>query len=179
VNGWFWKLGEPLTQEKLFNHLLDLQYERNDYEFSRGRFRKRMNFVDVWPAGAEMIVRVEISGGIIKSLAQAVAPFGAFEPIKEVDLWPAKFWSAGGSQLEQSLANIKKEMEEREAWFKKKGKLVEAERIRRRTEYDISLIRETGWCHGIENYSRHLDQRLPDSAPYTLLDYFSRLFNYD
>ncbi len=168
------KNSEPMTQEQLFGRLLDLQYERNDYELARGRFRKRMNFIDVWLAGAEVITRIEIAAGRITSISKAVAPFGSFEPVPEADIWPAKFWMAGGERVEVALANIKKEMEERSAWFKKKGKLVEAERIRRRTEYDISLIRETGWCHGIENYSRHLDFREPDSAPYTLLDYFPK-----
>jgi len=168
------KVGDPMTCEQLFGRLLDLQYERNDYEFSRGRFRKRLNFVDVWLAGAEVITRIEISAGRVKSIANAIAPFGTFESAPEADLWPAKFWMAGGDRVETALANIKKEMEDRSAWFKKHDKLVEAERIRRRTEYDISLIRETGWCHGIENYSRHLDFREPDSAPYTLLDYFPK-----
>ncbi len=168
------KVGDPITCEQLFGRLLDLQYERNDYEFSRGRFRKRLNFVDVWLAGAEVITRIEISAGRVKSIANAIAPFGTFESAPEADLWPAKFWMAGGDRVETALANIKKEMEDRSAWFKKHDKLVEAERIRRRTEYDISLIRETGWCHGIENYSRHLDFREPDSAPYTLLDYFPK-----
>jgi excinuclease ABC subunit B len=168
------KTGEPMAFEQLFGRLLDLQYERNDYEFLRGRFRKRMNFVDVWPAGEEKIIRIEIGAGKIKSIAQSLAPFGKFEMAGEADLWPAKFWMAGGDKVEEALKNIHREMEDRAKWFKKREKLVEAERIRRRTEYDISLIRETGWCHGIENYSRHLDFRVPDSAPYTLLDYFPK-----
>jgi excinuclease ABC subunit B len=168
------KLGDPMSFEQLFGRLLDLQYERNDYELARGRFRKRLNFVDVWMAGAEVITRIEIVAGKIASIAEAPAPFGAFVPAVSADLWPAKFWMAGGDKVELALTNIKKEMEDQAAYFKKKDKLIEAERIRRRTEYDISLIRETGWCHGIENYSRHLDFRQPDSAPYTLLDYFPK-----
>ncbi len=166
------KTGDPMTFEQLFSRLLDLQYERNDYELLRGRFRKRMNFVDVWLAGAEVINRIEIVGGYIKSIAKSPAPFGKFEPASEADLWPAKFWTADPDKTEVAIKNIQAEMEGRVKFFKKHEKLVEAERIRRRTEYDISLIRETGWCRGIENYSRHLDFRKPDSAPYTLLDYF-------
>ncbi len=168
------KQGDPMTFKQLFSRLLDLQYERNDYDFTRGRFRKRMNFVDIWLVGEEKIVRFEIEANAIKSIAESEAPFGNFKPIAEADLWPAKFWMAGDEKVELALANIRKEMEERRGWFKKHGKLIEAERILRRTEYDISLIRETGWCHGIENYSRHLDFRPPDSAPYTLLDYFPK-----
>lgn len=168
------KVGDQMTFEQLFGRLLDLQYERNDYELACGRFRKRMNFVDVWLAGAKTINRIEIVNDIIISLAESEAPFGNFAKTLEADLWPAKFWMAGGEKVNDALENIKKEMETQAAYFKKNDKLVEAERIRRRTEYDISLIRETGWCHGIENYSRHLDFRVPDSAPYTLLDYFPK-----
>jgi len=166
------KVGDTMSFEQLFGRLLDLQYERNDYELACGRFRKRMNFVDVWLAGAKTINRIEIVNGKIIGLAECEAPFGNFISAKEADLWPAKFWMAGGDKVNEAIENIKKEMEAQTAYFKKQNKLVEAERIRRRTEYDISLIRETGWCHGIENYSRHLDFRPPDSAPYTLLDYF-------
>ncbi len=168
------KTGQPITFEQLFGRLLDLQYERNDYELACGRFRKRMNFVDVWLAGAKVINRIEIEGGRIKSIATSPAPFGKFAPTGVADLWPAKFWMAGGEKVNDALENIKSEMEAQVRFFKKEEKLVEAERIRRRTEYDISLIRETGWCRGIENYSRHLDFRKPDSAPYTLLDYFGK-----
>jgi len=168
------KVGDQMSFEQLFGRLLDLQYERNDYELACGRFRKRMNFVDVWLAGATIINRIEISNGKIIGLAQSLAPFGTFTPAAEADLWPAKFWMAGGDKVNDAIENIKNEMEAQIAHFKKQDKLIEAERIRRRTEYDISLIRETGWCRGIENYSRHLDFRAPDSAPYTLLDYFPK-----
>lgn len=168
------KPGDPMTFEQLFGRLLDLQYERNDYELAPGRFRKRMHFVDVWLAGAQTIARLEIQTGKIKSIAQSEAPFGKFKPAAEADFWPAKFWTANPDQVETALKNIRAEMEAQGEFFKKQEKPLEAERIRRRTEYDISLIRETGWCRGIENYSRHLDNRLPDSAPYTLLDYFPK-----
>lgn len=168
------KPGDPATFEQFFGRLLDLQYERNDYELAPGRFRKRMNFVDVWLAGAQTVCRVEITAGAIKSIAQSPAPFGKFEPAAEADFWPAKFWMADQEKIEISIKNIRAEMEEQAEFFKKREKLMEAERIRRRTEYDISLIRETGSCRGIENYSRHLDFRKPDSAPYTLLDYFPK-----
>jgi len=168
------KLGQEITHEQLFGRLLDLQYERNDYELACGRFRRRMNFIDVWLAGAKVINRIEIAEGRIISLAESEAPFGNFSATAEADLWPAKFWMAGGEKVSIALEGIKNEMEAQSAYFKKRGKLIEAERIRRRTEYDMSLIKETGWCHGIENYSRHLDFRVADSAPYTLLDYYPK-----
>ncbi|MFA6376129.1 MAG: excinuclease ABC subunit UvrB [Candidatus Paceibacterota bacterium] len=168
------KVGDVMTFEQLFGRLLDLQYERNDYELACGRFRKRMNFVDIWLAGAKIINRIEIVNDKIIGLAQSLAPFGTFTPATEADLWPAKFWMAGGDKVNDAIENIKNEMEMQIIHFKKQDKLIEAERIRRRTEYDISLVRETGWCRGIENYSRHLDFRTQDSAPYTLLDYFPK-----
>lgn len=168
------KAGDLMTFEQFFGRLLDLQYERNDYELAPGRFRKRMNFVDVWLAGAQTICRVEIAGGAIKSIAKSPAPFGEFEAASEADLWPAKFWMADPARTAAAIKNIRAEMEAQVKFFKQREKFAEAERIRRRTEYDISLIRETGWCRGIENYSRHLDFRQPDSAPYTLLDYFPK-----
>lgn len=168
------KSGDQMTESQLFGRLLDLQYERNDYELWRGRFRKRANFVDVWLAGQERILRVGIANNSIKNLALGEAPFGKFETVDSADLWPAKFWMSDMKTVDKSLAGIRQEMDERCAQLKKNGKLLEAERLLRRTEYDMSLIRETGWCHGIENYSRHLDFRQPDSAPYTLLDYFPK-----
>ena len=170
------KIGDRMTTEQIFGRLLDLQYERNDYELWRGRFRKRANFIDVWLAGQERILRIEVADGLVKNLAMGEAPFGKFVEVDSADLWPAKFWMSDAKTIDRSLAGIKQEMDERCAELRKNGKLLEAERLLRRTEYDMSLIRETGWCHGIENYSRHLDFREPDSAPYTLLDYFPRDF---
>jgi len=86
------KKGQSIGEEQLLNRLLDLQYERNDYELWRGRFRKRANFIDVWPASENKIFRVGIQNGIISSLAQSVAPFGVFEALESIDLWPSKFW---------------------------------------------------------------------------------------
>jgi excinuclease ABC subunit B len=167
-------VGQNMTEHDLFGRLLDLQYERNDYDLWRGKFRKRMNYCDVWLSGEDRIVRVEIEGRKIKSLAEGSVPFGDFKTVAKAEVWPAKFWLSDREKLNIALSNIGLEMQKRHESLKKAGKLIEAERIKRRTEYDISMMRETGYCHGIENYSRHIDFREPDSAPYTLLDYFPK-----
>jgi excinuclease ABC subunit B len=167
-------VGQNMTEHELFGHLLDLQYERNDYNLWRGKFRKRMNYCDIWLSGEDRIVRAEIEGQRIKSLAEGSVPFGNFKTVAKAEVWPAKFWLSDREKLNIALSNIGLEMQKRHEALKKSGKLIEAERIRRRTEYDISMMRETGYCHGIENYSRHIDFRKPDSAPYTLLDYFPK-----
>ncbi len=164
--------GQNMTEHDLFGHLLDLQYERNDYELWRGKFRKRMNYCDVWLSGEDRIIRIEIEGSRIKSLAEGSVPFGDFKSVAKAEIWPAKFWLSDKEKLNIALSNISLEMQKTHEDLKKEGKIIEAERIKRRTEYDISMMRETGYCHGIENYSRHIDFRQPDSAPYTLLDYF-------
>lgn len=167
-------VGQNMTEHQLFGHLLDLQYERNDYDLWRGKFRKRMNYCDIWLSGEDRIVRVEIEAQKIKSLAEGSVPFGEFKNAAKAEVWPAKFWLSDKERLNIALSNISLEMQKRHEALKKAGKLIEAERIKRRTEYDISMMRETGYCHGIENYSRHIDFREPDSAPYTLLDYFPK-----
>jgi excinuclease ABC subunit B len=164
--------GQNMAEHDLFGHLLDLQYERNDYELWRGKFRKRMNYCDVWLSGEDRIIRIEIEGGRIKGLAEGSVPFGNFKSVAKAEIWPAKFWLSDKEKLNIALSNISLEMQKTHEDLKKEGKIIEAERIKRRTEYDISMMRETGYCHGIENYSRHIDFRQPDSAPYTLLDYF-------
>ena len=166
--------GQKMTTRQLYSHLLDLQYERNDYEIWRGKFRKRMHYTDIWLSGEDRIVRIEIEGDIVKSIAEGEVPFGDFRPLEKVEIWPAKFWLSDREKLNIALSNINLEMQERHAHLMKIGKLIEAERIKRRTEYDIALMRETGYCYGIENYSRHIDFRPADSAPYTLMDYFPK-----
>lgn len=167
-------VGQNMAEHELFGCLLDLQYERNDYDLWRGKFRKRMNYCDIWLSGDDRIVRVEIENQKIKTLYESSVPFGKFIKIANAEIWPAKFWLSDKEKLNIALSNIGLEMQKRQEALKSSKKLIEAERIKRRTEYDMSMMRETGYCHGIENYSRHIDFREPDSAPYTLLDYFPR-----
>lgn len=163
---------QEISRQELMSRLLDLQFERNDYELWRGRFRKRAQFIDLWLSGEDKIIRILLEKNKIKSLKQSKAPFGSFEEIKEIAIWPAKFWLTDKQKLNIALSNIALELQNQYQKLKNKNKLVEAERLKRRTEYDLSMIQETGWCAGIENYSRHLEFRKPGSAPYTLLDYF-------
>ncbi|HOX29530.1 MAG TPA: excinuclease ABC subunit UvrB [Candidatus Paceibacterota bacterium] len=167
-------VGQNMAEHELFGCLLDLQYERNDYDLWRGKFRKRMNYCDIWLSGDDRIVRVEIENQKIKTLYESSVPFGKFIKITNAEIWPAKFWLSDKEKLNIALSNIGLEMQKRQETLKSSKKLIEAERIKRRTEYDMSMMRETGYCHGIENYSRHIDFREPDSAPYTLLDYFPK-----
>ena len=168
--------GQKLTRDELMSHLLDLQYERNDYDLWRGKMRKRAQFIDVWPSGEDKIIRAEIEGGILKNILTGEVPFGKFTPINNVDIWPAKFWLSERNRANIAAANISLELQDQFLKLKEKGKLVEAERLKRRTEYDLAMLRESGWCSGIENYSRHLEFRKPNTPPFTLLDYFPKDF---
>jgi len=170
------KQGQKISRQELISRLLDLQYERNDYGLWRGKFRIRMNYVDIWTSGEDRIIRIEIDGEKIKSISTGVVPFGKFTPTTRIEIWPAKFWLTEKERVNIALANINLELQERYLYLKHKGKIIEAERLKRRTEYDMAMIRETGWCHGIENYSRHLEFRKPGEAPFTLIDYFPKEF---
>jgi len=152
-----------------------LQYERNDYELARGKFRKRTNYIDIWTSGSDQIVRMQIISNKITSIEISDAPFGNFKKMEKVSLFPAKFWVSENNYAD-SLFKIEKELKTCLAKLKKQEKLLEAERLKRRTEYDMAMIRETGFCSGIENYSGILENRKPGEPPYTLLDYYPKNF---
>jgi excinuclease ABC subunit B len=168
------KKGQKIERQELAQRLLDLQYERNDYELWRGRFRTRAGFIDIWSSGKDQIIRIKIEKGKIERILLGEVPFGKFLPTTKLEIWPAKFWLQEKERINIALSNINLELQERVAQLKREKKFIEAERLKRRTEYDLSLIRETGWCHGIENYSRHLEFRKPGQPPFTLLDYFPK-----
>ena len=170
------KKGQTISRKELISRLLDLQYERNDYALWRGKFRLRMNYIDVWTSGKDRIIRIEIDRGKIKSISIGEIPFGKFVPVSRIEIWPAKFWLTEKERLNIALSNINLELQEQYRKLKNKGKLIEAERLKRRTEYDMAMIKETGWCHGIENYSRHLEFRKAGEPPFTLIDYFPKNF---
>jgi excinuclease ABC subunit B len=165
-----------MTRDQLTSHLLDLQYERNDYNLWRGKMRRRAQFIDIWPSGEDKIIRVEIDQDNIKDIQSGVVPFGKFRPINSVEIWPSKFWLSERSKTNIAAANIELELEEQYLKLKQDKKIIEAERLKRRTEYDLAMLRESGWCSGIENYSRHLEFRKPDTSPFTLIDYFPKDF---
>ena len=170
------KVGQEITKRELLKKLLALQYERNEVNFWRGKFRQRADYVDIWPPSADIIYRVKIENGIIKELLQMEAPFGISKPIKEAELFPAKFWPSEESKREIAISNIRLDLQEQLKNLQDQKKFLEAERLKRRTEYDLALIKEVGWCKGVENYSRYLEGRNADTPPYTLIDYFPKDF---
>lgn len=165
--------GEEFPRDLLLRKLVKLQYERNDYEFTRGKFRVRGDVVEIFPIGGETAIRVEYWGDTVEKIVE-------FDPVSgkkvyswdEVFIYPATHYVAPAEKLERAMESIKKELEERVEELKVQGKFLEAKRLEARTMYDLELLREIGYCKGIENYSRHLDGRKPGEPPYTLLDYF-------
>jgi len=170
------KKNQEITYKKLLLRLLDLQYERNDYQLWRGNFRIRLDFIDVWIPGNDNIVRIKLKNGKIRNIFALEFLSGRFKEVPEVKIWPAKFWIGEKEKLNIAISNIELELQEQVKKLKKEGKIIEAERLKRRTEYDIAMLKETGWCHGIENYSRHLEFKKKGETPYTLLDYFTKNF---
>ncbi|HEV8339164.1 MAG TPA: excinuclease ABC subunit UvrB [bacterium] len=169
--------GERRSREDILRRLVDIQYERNDVDFARGRFRVRGDVIEVHPAYEERAVRVELFGDEVSRILEVdplTGEVGEDKPV--VAIWPAKHWVTTEERLERALQTIEGELQERIAWFKTQGKLLEAQRLEFRARYDMELLRETGTCPGIENYSRHLDGRNPGERPGCLLDYFPHDF---
>jgi len=169
--------GERRTREDILRRLVDIQYERNDIDFARGRFRVRGDVIEIYPAYEERAVRVELFGDEVDRIMEVDPLTGeVLEEKPVVAIWPARHWVTTEERLERALRTIEAELQERVAWFRSQGKLLEAQRLEFRTRYDMELLRETGTCPGIENYSRHLDGRAPGERPGCLLDYFPRDF---
>ncbi len=166
--------GMTKTREELIHKLVDLQYERNDINFTRNKFRVRGDTVEIYPAYAyESAVRVEFFGDEIDRISEINTVTGNVkQTLSHVAIYPASHYIVPSEKMEKALDSLKEEMEERVKFFTDCGKLIEAQRIRQRTEYDIEMLREIGVCKGIENYSRVLSGRKPGSTPPTLLDYF-------
>jgi len=166
--------GMERDRDEILRKLVDIQYERNDINFVRGTFRVRGDILEVFPANSsEQAIRIEFFGDEIERITEVNALTGEIVGERvHVSIFPASHYATGSDKLENAISAIERELEEREAYFKQEEKLLEAQRIRQRTMYDIEMLRETGFCQGIENYSRHLSGREPGSRPYTLLDYF-------
>ncbi|HZU04826.1 MAG TPA: excinuclease ABC subunit UvrB [Chloroflexota bacterium] len=165
--------GETRKRDKVLRFLTDIYYERNDYDLTRGRFRVRGDTLDIFPIGGETAVRVEFWGDEIERITEIDPLTG--EVLAErlsVDIYPAKHFVTTKEKLELAIADIEQELEERCRELEAAGKLLEAQRLRQRTTFDLEMLREVGYCHGVENYSRHLSRRPPGSPPWTLLDYF-------
>jgi excinuclease ABC subunit B len=167
------KRGETRQRDKILRHLVDIYYERNDFELGRGKFRVRGDTLEVAPAYGETAYRVEFFGDEIDRITEVDPLTG--ELLLEhtsVDIYPAKHFITPQEKLAKALEDIEAELQDQLKYFREQGKLLEAQRIEQRTKYDIEMMRELGYTAGIENYSRHLSQRPPGSAPWTLLDYF-------
>ena len=169
------RAGMEMTRDHFLRRLVDLQYDRNDIEFTRGQFRVRGDTVELCPAGREDALRVEFFGDQIDRLTRFEPLTGEkTESLPGVMIYPAKQFVTPSEKLRPALLAIRQELGERIAWFEKQGKLLEAQRIKMRTEYDLEMMEEMGFCSGIENYSRPLSGRAPGSRPYTLFDFFPK-----
>ncbi|HXF56127.1 MAG TPA: excinuclease ABC subunit UvrB [Actinomycetota bacterium] len=167
----------PLDLDFAVRRLTDIQYQRTTMNLTRGRFRVRGDTLEVFPAYEETIVRIELWGDTVERILQLDPVTG--EVIRELDevwVYPATHYVASADRMQRAIQSIERELEERLAELERQGKLLEAQRLRMRTNYDLEMLREVGFCSGIENYSRHIDGRAPGEPPYTLLDYFPRDF---
>lgn len=168
------RTGMEKSRDELLRKLVDLQYERNDINFIRNKFRVRGDTVEIFPANSqENAIRVEFFGDEIDRISEINTVTGEVKALlSHAAIYPASHYIVSHDKLEDALKEIKEEMEERVSFFTENGQLIEAQRIRQRTEYDIEMLREIGTCKGVENYSRVLSRRAPGSVPSTLLDYF-------
>lgn len=165
--------GMRIERDDLLRAFIGMQYTRNDIGFTRGTFRVRGDTIEIIPVYEELAIRIEMFGDEIDSLAVLHPVTGnVIEEVDHVYLFPASHYVAGEERMKRAIASIEKELEERLEWFESQGKLLEAQRLRMRTTYDLEMLKEIGTCAGVENYSRHIDGRGPGTPPNTLLDYF-------
>jgi excinuclease ABC subunit B len=166
-------VGQQIPRDKLLEKLVEMQYDRNDIEFGRGHFRVRGDTVEVRPAYTEDAIRIEFFGDEIERLTRFDPLTGnKIEDLQFATIFPGKQFVTPMNKLKRAILSIREELAERIAWFESQGKLLEAQRIKMRTEFDLEMMEETGYCSGIENYSRHIAGRPPGSRPTTLLDFF-------
>jgi excinuclease ABC subunit B len=166
-------VGQRISRDALIRGFLHTLHERDDMDFKRGTFRVRGDIIDIYPAYMERAYRIELFGDEIESITE-IHPV-TLEKLRTADkliLFPAKHFIVPDYRFDEAIAGIEEELEERVDWFKEKGKLLEAHRLEQRTKYDLELIKEFGYCTGVENYSRFLDGREPGQPPRTLIDYF-------
>ncbi|HUT16056.1 MAG TPA: excinuclease ABC subunit UvrB [Anaerolineae bacterium] len=169
--------GESRRRQQLLRHLAEIYYERNDIDLQRGRFRARGDTVDIFPAYRETALRVEFCGDTVERITE-IAPLTG-EILQEhdaVQVFPAKHFVTNQARIEMAEKSIREELAERLAFLREQEQLLEAQRLEQRTNYDLEMMREVGYCSGIENYSRHLSGRDPGQQPWTLLDYFPHDF---
>ena len=169
------RAGQEFTREQFLHRLVDLQYQRNDIEFMRGQFRVRGDTVELCPAGREDALRIEFFGDTVERITRFEPLTGnKIEGLDAVTVFPGKQFVTPSEKMRPALLSIREELGERITWFEKHGKLIEAQRIKMRTEYDLEMMEEMGFCSGIENYTRHISGRAPGSRPTTLFDFFPK-----
>ena len=169
------KSGQKIKRKDLLSHLTYLQYQRNDFDFRPGTFRVRGNIIEIFAVTGREIIRIEFEGDEIEQIIKQKTDGKNFG-ISNLKLYPAHFWVTSQEKLGIAIENIKLELQDQLKKLKKEKKLLEAKRLEQRTNYDLEMMKETGYCHGIENYSRHLEFRKPGEPPYTLLNYFPKDF---
>ena len=170
--------GEEVDRDELINHLIAIQYTRNDVDFKRTTFRVKGDVIDIFPANqSEMAIRVRFFGDEVEKIFEFDPVTGnMLNEVSYVAIYPATHYAVGANTLQNAIEQIEKDREEAIAKFEAEGKPIEAERIGQRVAYDIEMMKEVGYCSGIENYSRYFDGRRPGEAPYTLIDYFPKDF---
>jgi excinuclease ABC subunit B len=170
-------VGVDYDQRSILRRMVDLQYDRNDMTLGRGNFRVRGDTVEIHPAYEENVLRIEMFGDTVDRITMIDVLTGeTLQELSEVVVFPATHYVAGDDRLRKAVHGIEKELQEQLALFDSQGKLLEAQRLRMRTQYDLEMIQEMGYCNGIENYSMHIDGREPGQPPFTLLDYFPKDF---
>ncbi|MEA3311593.1 MAG: DEAD/DEAH box helicase family protein, partial [candidate division WOR-3 bacterium] len=171
------KVGDELDRDDLLADLVREQYSRNDYELKRSSFRVKGDVVEIWPAHEDVALRIEFFGDKVSSIKRFNSVSGKIiDQPKSVMIFPARHFMVSEITLQEALKAIREEMVQRVAELESQGKLLEAQRLKTRTKYDIEMLREVGYCPGIENYSRHLSGRAAGSRPWCLLDYFPKDF---
>jgi excinuclease ABC subunit B len=165
--------GDEISRDRLLSRLIAVQYERNDYEFIRGKVRVRGDVVEVYPAYKETGIRIEFFGDIVERISEIDPVSGdVLAALDKTAIYPAKHFLASEQGIVNAVSTIREELDKQLAYLRKENKLLEAQRLEQRTKYDLEMLKELGYCHGIENYSRHLSGKPPGSRPYCLLDYF-------
>ena len=165
--------GERKNRNRLVRRLIEMQYERNDFDLARARFRIRGDTLEILPAYEDVAIRIEFFSDEVERIVELDPLTGEILANRDrVDIYPAKHFVTSREKLEAAVVDVEQELQERLAWFRSQGKLLEAQRLEHRTKYDMEMLQETGYCAGVENYSQPLGRRPRGSAPWTLLDYF-------
>ena len=168
---------KEMDRDQVIHELIDIQYDRNDYDLKRGTFRVRGDNLDVFPPYADNPMHIEFWGDEIERIAEVDNVTGEeLNEFEALPIWPASHYVATRPKMDRALGTIRDELRERLQQFKEEGKLLEAQRLEMRTNYDLEMMETMGFCSGIENYSRHIDGRAPGEPPYTLIDYFPKDF---